>query len=407
MQKLRLNFKNVLNSKLHDLLLVTNKLMVFNDVEGCLMVDERVRILAKNLVNYSCAVKSNEKVLIEAVGLELPLVKELVREVYRTGGMPFVTIKDASVERDLLLGATEKQMKSRAKYERARMLEMDAYIGVRSGTNSAELSDVPAEKLELYNKYLWNEVHGNLRVPKTKWVVLRYPSPAMAQLANTSTEAFEDYYFLVCNLDYSKMDAAMNPLVSLMEKSDRVRIVGEGTDLTFSIKSLPAVKCTGRRNIPDGEVYTAPVRDSVNGMITYNAPAQYQGFTYENIRFEFKDGKIVKAMANDSKKLNQVLDIDEGARYIGEFSLGVNPYITRPMKDTLFDEKIAGSIHFTPGSAYERCFNGNKSAIHWDLVYIQTPEYGGGKIYFDDVLVREDGRFVLPELDGLNPENLT
>lgn len=370
------------------------------------MVDDRVRILAKNLVNYSCAVKTNEKVLIEVVGLELPLVKELVREVYRAGGVPFVTIKDASVERDLLLEATEEQMKSRAKYETARMTEMNAYIGVRSGTNSAELSDVPPEKIELYNKHFWNEVHGNIRVPKTKWVVLRYPSPAMAQLANTSTEAFEDYYFQVCNLDYSKMEAAMDPLAALMEKSDRVRIVGKGTDLTFSIKSLPAVKCTGRRNIPDGEVYTAPVRDSVNGWITYNTPAQYQGFTYENIRLEFKDGKIVKATANDPEKLNKVLDTDAGARYIGEFALGVNPYITKPMKDTLFDEKIAGSIHFTPGSAYERCFNGNKSAIHWDLVYIQTPKYGGGEIYFDDILVRKDGRFVLPELDGLNPENL-
>ncbi|MDD3654847.1 MAG: aminopeptidase [Desulfotomaculaceae bacterium] len=370
------------------------------------MVDERVRILAKNLVYYSCEVKDGEKVLIEAVGLELPLFKELVREVYRAGGEPFVTIKDAAVERELLLGATKRQMKIRAKFEADRMTEMDAYIGVRSGTNAAELSDVPAEKIELYNKYFWDEVHGKIRVPQTKWVVLRYPSPAMAQLANTSTEAFEDYYFQVCNLDYSKMDAAMDPLAALMEKSDRVRIVGKGTDLSFSIKSLPAVKCTGKRNIPDGEVYTAPVRDSVNGYVTYNTPAQYQGFTYENIRLEFKDGMIVKATANDSERLNKVLDTDEGARYIGEFSLGVNPYITKPMKDTLFDEKIAGSIHFTPGSAYERCFNGNRSAIHWDLVYIQTPEYGGGEIYFDDILVRKDGRFVLPELAGLNPENL-
>lgn len=370
------------------------------------MVDDRIKILAKNLVNYSCAVKANDKVLIESVGLELPLVRELVREVYRAGGVPFVTIKDAAVERGLLLGATEEQMKSRARYEAVRMIEMDAYIGVRSGNNSAELSDVPAEKIDLYNKHFWNEVHGNIRVSKTKWVVLRYPSPAMAQLANTSTEDFENYYFQVCNLDYSKMDAAMEPLAALMEKSDRVRIIGKGTELTFSIKSLPAIKCTGRRNIPDGEVYTAPVKESVNGWISYNTPAQYQGFTYENIRFDFEDGRIVKATANDSEKLNKVLDTDEGARYIGEFSLGVNPYIIKPMKDTLFDEKIAGSIHFTPGSAYDSCFNGNKSAIHWDLVYIQTPEYGGGEIYFDDVLIRKDGRFVLPELEGLNPENL-
>jgi len=370
------------------------------------MVDKRIRILAQNLVNYSCDLQVDEKILIEAVGLETPLVQELVREVYRAGGVPFVTIKDSSVERSLLLGATEEQMKSRARYEADRMSEMDAYIGIRSGSNFAEMSDVPPEKMYLYNKHFWHEVHGNIRVPRTKWVVLRYPSPSMAQLADMSTEAFENFYFQVCNLDYSKMAAAMDPLIELMENSDQVRIMGKGTELTFSIKSLPAVKCAGRRNIPDGEVYTAPVKDSVNGVITYNTPAQYQGFTYENIRLEFEDGKIVNVSANNTERINKVFDTDEGSRYIGEFALGVNPYITKPMKDTLFDEKIAGSIHFTPGSAYERCFNGNKSAIHRDLVYIQTPEYGGGEIYFDDVLVRKDGVFVLPELEGLNPDSL-
>ncbi|SHE59968.1 MULTISPECIES: aminopeptidase [Caloramator] len=370
------------------------------------MVDPRITTLAHNLINYSCRLKEGEKVLIETIGLELPLVKELVKEAYKVGAVPFVTIKNKSVDRAILMGATEEQMKMMAKYEAARMSDMDAYIGIRSGDNSSELSDVPSERMDLYFKYFWSEVHGKIRVPKTKWVVLRYPSPSMAQLANTSTEAFEDFYFNVCNLDYSKMSKAMDALVDLMNKTDKVRIVGPQTDLTFSIKGIPAVKCDGKMNIPDGEIYTAPVKDSVNGYITYNTPAEYQGFTYENIRLEFKDGKIVKATANDTERINKVFDTDEGARYIGEFAIGVNPYITKPMKDTLFDEKIAGSIHFTPGSSYDDAFNGNKSAIHWDLVYIQTPEYGGGEIYFDDVLIRKDGRFVIPELEGLNPENL-
>ncbi|MCX7904273.1 MAG: aminopeptidase [Caloramator sp.] len=370
------------------------------------MVDERIKVLARNLINYSCRLQPGEKVLIETIHLELPLVTELIKEAYRVGAIPFVTIKNRTVDRALLMGATEEQMKMMAKYEAARMSDMDAYIGIRSGNNTSELSDVPSDKLGIYNKYFWHEVHGKIRVPKTKWVVLRYPSPSMAQLANMSTEAFEDFYFNVCNLDYSKMSKAMDALVELMQRTDKVRIVGPETDLTFSIKGIPVVKCDGKMNIPDGEVYTAPVKDSVNGYITYNAPSEYQGFTYENIRLEFKDGKIVKATANNTERINKVFDTDEGARYIGEFAIGVNPYITKPMKDILFDEKIAGSIHFTPGSSYDDAFNGNKSAIHWDLVYIQTPEYGGGEIYFDDVLVRKDGRFVLPELEALNPENL-
>ena len=261
--------------------------------------------------------------------------------------------------------------------------------------------------MALYEKYYVTPVHHKIRVPKTRWVVLRYPNDAMAQLSGTSTEAFEDFYFRVCNLDYSRMEAAMKPLVELMERTDRVRIKGPGTDLTFSIKGIPAIPCAGRMNIPDGEVFTAPVRDSVNGVLSYNTPSVFQGFTYENIRLTFRDGKIVEATANNTERITRVFDTDEGARYVGEFAIGVNPYVLEPMKDTLFDEKIMGSIHFTPGNCYDEAPNGNVSSIHWDLVLIQRPEYGGGEIYFDDVLIRKDGEFVLTELRGLNPEGLT
>jgi aminopeptidase len=375
-------------------------------MEALIMTDPRISVLAKNLINYSCQVQPGEKILIEAIGLESPLIKEIIKEAYRAGGIPFVTIKDRSIDRTLLMEVTEEQLKLMAKYETIRMNDMQAYIGVRSGNNAAELSDVPAEKMELYARLFSNEVHTKIRVRNTKWVVLRYPTPAMAQSANMSTEAFEDFYFNVCNLDYSKMSRAMNPLVELMNKTDQVKIVGPGTNLTFSIKGIPTIKCDGERNIPDGEVYTAPIKDSVNGYISYNTPTIYQGFTYENIRFKFVNGQIVEATANDTEKINKVLDTDEGARFTGEFALGLNPYINKAIKDTLFDEKIAGSFHLTPGNSYDECPNGNQSAIHWDLVCIQTPEYGGGEIYFDGVLVRKDGRFILPELQVLNPEHL-
>lgn len=369
-------------------------------------MDQRIGVLAKNLIGYSTNLQKGEKILIEMFDDGLPLTKALVEEVYRVGGIPFVTVKNNKVIRELLKDATIDQLTMIAQWEAARMSSMDAYIAIRAAENSSELADISSEKIQLYQKY-WNKpVHTDIRVPKTKWCVLRYPNNSMAQLANTSLEAFEDFYFNVCNLNYGKMAQAMEPLIELINKTDKVRIIGPGTDLNFSVKGIPAIKCSGTMNIPDGEVYTAPVKDSINGYLSYNTPSIQGGFTYENIRFEFTNGKIEKATANDDEKINKLLDTDEGARYIGEFALGVNPYITTPMKDTLFDEKIKGSFHFTPGNAYDNAFNGNRSAIHWDLVCIQTPEYGGGEIWFDDRLIRKDGTFVVAELKGLNPENL-
>jgi len=370
------------------------------------MKDPRIEQLAKNLINYSIRLQKEEKVLIENFGLQKELVKALVKEAYNAGGYPFVSLKDHDINRSLLLGAKEEQYEMMASFEANVMSQMDAYIGLRSGDNINELADVPAEKMKIEGGTIGKKVHREIRVPKKRWVVLRYPNSSMAQLAKMSTEAFEDFYFDVCNLDYSKMDKAMDNLVELMNKTDKVKIIGQGTDLTFSIKDIPAIKCSGQMNIPDGEVYTAPVRDSVNGVLTYNTPSPYQGFTFENVKLTFKDGKIIEATSNDTERLNKVLDTDEGARYIGEFAIGVNPYILHPMQDILFDEKIDGSFHFTPGQCYDDAFNGNHSNIHWDMVNIQRPDYGGGEIYFDDVLIRKDGRFVLKELEPLNPENL-
>ncbi len=368
-------------------------------------MDPRITTLAHNLVHYSCSVKPKERVLIHIIGESAyPLAKALIREVYAAGALPFLELEDTSLNRELMLGCTPEQLAYTNQFELEKMKGMDAYIAVRASENIAELADVPQEKTTLYQTA--GSAVLNERVNNTKWVVLRYPNNAMAQLADTSLECFEDFYFNVCNLDYSKMSQAMDALVALMDRTDQVRLVGPGTDLRFSIKDIPAIKCDGKMNIPDGEVYTAPVRTSLNGTITYNTPSVYQGFTFENIQFEFKDGQIVKATANNTEKLNHILDTDPGARYIGEFAIGVNPYITKPMKDTLFDEKIDGSIHLTPGRCYEEAPNGNDSSIHWDLVYIQTPEYGGGEIYFDDVLIRKDGRFVLDELQPLNASNL-
>ncbi|MBE5759636.1 MAG: aminopeptidase [Clostridiales bacterium] len=370
------------------------------------MADQRITQLAENLMTYSCALKPGEKVLIEVYDCDDFVAEELVRAAYKVGAVPHLEIRRYRPFAALVDGLSKEQAEDMARYDAARMNEMDAYIGIRGYDNASEMSGASKQGIEYYQSIYSHMVHGTIRVKKTKWCVLRYPTPSMAQLAGMSTRDFEDFYFNVCNLDYSKMSVAMDSLVEMMEKTDKVRLTAKDTDITFSIKGMKAIKCDGKMNIPDGEVYTAPIRDSINGRITYNTPSEYSGTGFDNISFLFKDGKIIEATANNTEALNRVLDTDEGARYIGEFAIGVNPFVTKPMNDTLFDEKISGSIHFTPGAAYDDAYNGNDSAIHWDLVLIQTPEYGGGDMWFDDVKVRENGRFIVPELECLNPENL-
>ena len=371
------------------------------------MLDPRYTRLANLLINYSCAVKPGDFVLIESIDIPHDFTKEMVRVCAAAGGRPLVMLKSNEINRALMNAGMNDQWEAIAAVEKLQMEKVQCYVGLRGNPNVSEISDVPSEKQKLYEQTVWNKVHRDIRINKTRWVVLRWPTPSMAQMAEMSTEAFEDFYFDVCTLDYGKMGRAMEPLVEMMNRTDKVRIKGPAdTDLNFSIKGIPAKPCKGDRNIPDGEVFTAPVKTSINGVIHYNCPTVYRGVTHTDVRLVFKEGKIVEASSSDSKHLNEVFDTDAGSRYVGEFAIGFNPYVTKPMKDILFDEKIAGSIHFTPGQCYEEASNGNHSAIHWDLVMRQDPAVGGGEIYFDGKLVRKDGRFVVKELEGLNPENL-
>ena len=370
------------------------------------MIDPRMTKLAELLVKYSTTLKPGDRILIEAIDIPTEMTCELIRLARDAGAEPFVTLKSNRVNRALLQQCSESQLNLIADAEVLRMGKMDAYVGMRGNPNIAELSDVPEEGHKLYQNTVWRRVHLEIRVPKTRWVVLRWPHASMAQQANMSTESFEDFYFDVCTMDYARMSKAMGPLVERMEKTDRVRIVGPGTELEFSIKDIPVIPCDGKLNIPDGEVFTAPVRDSVNGTVQFNARTIYQGIVHDDVRLVFSEGKVVEATSTNTEHLNKVLDTDEGARYTGEFAIGLNPFITKPMLDTLFDEKIAGSFHFTPGQAYEEADNTNRSTIHWDLVCIQEADHGGGEIWFDGELIRKDGLFIVDDLKPLNPENL-
>lgn len=368
------------------------------------MTDPRYTKLARLLVEYSTALKKGDRVMLDMIDIPDDFTVELIRAARDAGALPIVEARHTRIIRELLRDTDSEHASLVRDIELARMRRMQAYIAIRGSANASENADVPSDRMALYSRITRPVL--NQRVNKTRWCVLRWPSPSMAQAAGMSTEAFEDLYFAVCTMDYRKMARAMVPLQERMKKTDRVRIKSPGTDLEFSIKGIGAKMCKGDRNIPDGEVFSCPVKDSINGQIQFNTPTLYSGTKFENVRLAFKSGKVVEATSNNTKRLNQILDTDAGARYTGEFSLGFNPHILNPMCDILFDEKIAGSLHLTPGQAYEDCDNGNRSAVHWDMVLIQRPEWGGGEIWFDDELIRKNGIFLPRDLKPLNPANL-
>ena len=368
------------------------------------MTDPRFAKLAKLLIEYSTRMKRGERLLIEVIDVPDEFSVELMRATRKVGAVPIIEVRHSRVTREIVRGTNNSHAALVRDIELARMRKMQAYIAIRGAANASENADVASTEMALYSKIVRPVL--NYRVNKTRWVVLRWPTPSMAQSAGMSTEAFENLYFDVCTMNYAKMARAMVPLERRMRKADHVHITAPGTDLRFSIKGIGAVKCEGLRNIPDGEVFSCPVKDSVQGYVTFNTPTIYSGTKFENVRLEFRDGKIVNATSSNTKRLNEILDTDPGARYIGEFSLGFNPYIQSPMCDILFDEKIAGSLHFTPGQAYEVADNGNRSAVHWDMVLIQRPEWGGGEVWFDGELIRKNGMFLPKDLKPLNPENL-
>ncbi len=365
-------------------------------------MNDKLQILANTIVNYSLGLKKNEKVLITCFSLEaIDLVKYIVKEAFMRDSIPYVNIIDQEISA-LLFEKTSLErvnlLKNIGKFE---IDNYDAFINIRYNINDYEIKNVNTNTLRMIGENL-KEIN-DIRINNRKWVLLNYPSKLDAFKSKMKICEYFNYAFDVMIIDYKQMNIDILPLKGLMEKTDKVRITAQDTNLTFSIKNMPIIPCIGERNIPDGEIFTAPIKNSVNGYITYNTPSPYQGRVFTKVKLIFKDGKIIEATCNeDNNDLNKIFDIDEGSRYIGEFSIGLNPLVKKPMGDILYDEKIIGSIHFTPGNSYKESYNENESSIHWDMVLIQRKEYGGGNIYFDDVLIREDGLFVIEELKHLN-----
>lgn len=365
------------------------------------MKDPRIEKLAKQLIEYSVKLKKGQTVVITGGVEASPLIIELIGQIYDKGAFPFIRLYDEQISRTIMMGMNEALSKKMLETTAPLYEKADVHISIVTSNNAFEMSDVPIEKQISHGKHFSKPLMDIRRKKQSKWVLLNWPSSGLAQKAQMSLETFTDYYFEVCNFDYSKMHKAMIPLKELMEKTNKVRIVGKDTDLTFSIKGQKACICSGEYNIPDGEVFTSPIRDSVNGFIKFNVPLLTKSNTlYNDVRLTFEKGKVIKAESSNTKALNAELDSDEGARYVGEFAIGVNPYMTRSILDTLFDEKMSNSIHIALGICLEEAPNGNESQIHEDIVLT------GSEIWFDDVCIRKDGKFQLKELKGLNPENL-
>lgn len=365
-------------------------------------MSEKLKELASLIVNYSIRVEKDERVLITTQSLETrEFVSYLIEEIYKNGGVPCLKINDQILGARLAEKNNEGRIELLKKIQENEVELFDSFINIRYATNDYENKNVSGEMSKKLSQALLPS--SDVRVNQRKWVLLNYPSLLDSYKAKMTSTEFMEFALKVMTVNYKSMSELIKPLKKLMDKTDKVRIVSPGTDITFSIKGMGSIPCVGEMNIPDGELYSAPVKNSVNGTITYNTPSPYQGRVYNHVSLEFKDGKIINATCDeDNEKLNEIFNTDEGARYVGEFSLGFNPEILYPMGDILYDEKILGSIHFTPGQAYKDCYNGNDSGIHWDMVLIQRKDYGGGEIYFDDVLIRKDGMFVLEELKPLN-----
>ncbi|AZR72292.1 hypothetical protein BBF96_02105 [Anoxybacter fermentans] len=358
------------------------------------MGDPRIEKLADILVNYSVEVKEGERVLISGSILARPLIEEIVKKVAQAGAEPVtrITLETAGY---LFMKYGSEEIIGRTNEVFLDMIKKcDALISINAPENTKYMSTIDPKRLSLHQKALMPiseyVMGGNVR-----WVGCNFPVPALAQEAEMSLEEYENFVYSATNIDWVENSKYQDKIKAIFDAGKEVRIVGPGTDLTFSIEGREGIKCDGRNNMPDGEIFYAPIENSANGYITYDFPAMRMGKEVSGIRLEFKDGKVVKASATKNEDfLLSSLDTDEGARYIGEFGIGVNYGIQRFTKDILFDEKIGGTIHLALGRAYPESGGKNVSAIHWDMIKDLRKD---GKIILDGKVVAENGKFLIED----------
>ncbi len=364
-------------------------------------MDPRVRKWARLLVDYSIGVKKGDVVLIRGSVEAQPLVKACFEEVLKRGAHPIVRLSFEGQSYTYYKLASEEQLTFISEIDRVTARTINGLISIIAESNTKELTNVDHKKVALARK-AYREIRDILDERELKgefrWVLTAYPSSGLAQDAEMSTEEFEEFVYEACGLNaedpveyWKNVAERQERIVEFLNGVKQLRFVGTDTDITLSVEGRKWINCKGDRNMPDGEVFTSPVEDSVNGYIYFDFPAVYSGVEVVGVRLVFEEGKIVKATADKGEDfLNKMLDTDEGARYLGEVAFGLNEGIKRFTKDILFDEKIGGTIHMAAGASYPETGGKNKSGLHWDFIKNMKE----GEVYADGKLIYKNGQFL-------------
>ncbi|MBW3001760.1 aminopeptidase [Candidatus Woesearchaeota archaeon] len=353
------------------------------------MTNKRITKIAKVLVDYSTKVQEGERVVITAPPVAQPLVLEVYKMCLQRGAHPVIRTPLPGAAYVFYKYAKDNQLMRFPKTAMFEMKNTDAYIAIRAPLNTNEFASVDPTKIAMRSKIL--SPISKWRLQKTKWVAFDYPTTAYAQNASMSLHDYQDFAFNAINLNWTKLRTRLQKIADAVNSSEKVHVIGPGTDLKFTVKSTRAVLGDGTNNMPGGEVFTAPDKYSVNGHITFNYPAIYRSNEVRGVQLKLKKGKVIEEDATSGLDfLKAMLNLDSGSRYVGEWGIGCNYNIKQFTKNTLFDEKIGGTVHFALGHGYKECNARIRSALHWDLV---KDLRRNGTIYLDGKLFQKNGRF--------------
>ena len=367
------------------------------------MSDPRVEKLADVLVNYSVAIRPGDRVLIQGSPIAEPLLKATLVKVLQAGGYPLSFVRLPGMNALTFQHSSDEQLKHVPEPLKIAVETYDASISLMSSENTKALTNVPPEKMVLSSQAqrdIMKTVMQRSAKGEFRWVGTLYPTNAYAQDAEMSLSEYEDFVYGAClpEMDdpvgyWKSFSLWQQKIVDWLAGKETIRVAGPDVDLRMRISDRVFINCDGKKNMPDGEVFTGPVETAVNGQVRFTYPACYRGREVEEVRLWFENGQVVKATASKNEAfLHTMLDTDEGARRLGEFAFGLNPGIQRFTKNILFDEKIGGTVHMALGAAYPETGGVNHSAIHWDMI---CDLRRGGEVYVDGVLFAKDGEVVI------------